>query len=937
MIKLRKFNSKYLFAGALTAVFLFILTWKGTAGYVRDKNFYRALTTVDTISPVKANDTIPPAKPKSDTIPSTQKTDTSTIKKVADSLSVNDTIPFPDSVLVKTDTFSLRMSADTLDAPVFYEAEDSAVVLIKDEKIIMYGKTKTDYKEISLTAPVVEMNQTTQIVTAIGSKDSLGEIVERAHFKDGEQEFQSDSIKFNFKTKKGLTKNTYTQQGELFVKGEDVKKYNDNTIFIKKGIFTTCNLDDPHFGFRANKLKVISQKLAVSGPAHPEFEGVPIPVYLPFGFYPLSQGRHSGLLPPQFTTNDYFGLGLEGLGYYKVLNEYWDMKVDGNIYSYGGWVANINPTYRVRYRYSGSARLSIQNTRQNFKGDPDFVKSRQYNITLSHQVDNKARPGQTFSANINAGSTTYNRYAATNPALNFTNTTNSSIAYSKTWLNKPYNLTLSANHSQNNSQHIINLSLPNLGFTVNTLYPFQKKEFVGEQKWYQKLGIAYNGNFRNQVSFIDTVNSQEKYGKSFGEHLLDTLQWGGQHNIPITLSLPPILGGAVVVSPSVSFSQIIISQKTRRVWNDSTKRVDTVSTKGIFADQQASFGVSLSSAIFGTYQFKKSKVVAIRHVMRPSVGLSYRPDLSKGNFYWAKVSADTNQKAQRFSVYERSLYGYYGEGRFGGMSFQLDNNLEMKVRTKDTTGENPTKKVRLIDGFGFSTSYNFFADSLKLAPISIYFRSTLFEKINITANTSIDPYKTDSFGQRINKYAWQDGKFSVGQINSGSISMSTNFQSKPKDEKKDEEKKKQMEQQLNDPTLAAEQQQLLDYMRRNPAEFVDFNVDWNLSLGFSLNFYRQLRSDYSGYDTKINSNLNFSGGFNLTPKWKLSSSGYYDISTFKLQTLTMSISRDLHCWQMAVNVVPYGLYRSFSITISPKAGVLQDLRINRNRSFVTQQ
>ena len=375
-----------------------------------------------------------------------------------------------------------------------------------------------------------------------------------------------------------------------------------------------------------------------------------------------------------------------------------------------------------------------------------------------------------------------------------------------------------------------------------------------------------------------------------------------------------------------------------RVWNDAAHKVDTVTTKGIYTDQQTSFGISLSSAIFGTYGFKHSKIVALRHVIRPTISLNYRPDLSKVHFY--NVQVDTLQGGtpyvRRFSEFERSMYGYYSEGRFGGATFQFDNNLEMKVKTKDSTGENPTKKIRLIDGFGFSTSYNFFADSLKLSPFNIYLRSTLFDKINITASTTLDPYQKDSHGQSINKYTWQGGKFKLGNIYYASISMSTSYQSKPKDPKKDEERKKQLESSLNDPALIADQEQLLEYKRQNPAEFVDFNIPWTLTLGFSLNYVKTLNADYSGYSGKVSSNMNFGGSFTITPKWNVSANGYYDFSTLKLQQLTMSISRDLHCWQMAINVTPVGLYRTFSITISPKASVLQDLRINRNRSFSSQ-
>ncbi len=832
-------------------------------------------------------------------------------------------VPVKDSSLQeKVDTFSLKYSKDSLEAPLKYTAEDSAVVLITDKKILLYGKTKTEYKDIVLTAPKVEINQQTEIVTAVNKKDSNDVVTETARFKSGETDFTSDTIRYNFRTQVGLTKNTFTMQGEFLVIAEQAKKVNANTTFAKRAVFTTCLLDDPHFGIRTNMMKVISQKLAVSGPAHLEFEGVPIPIYLPFGFYPLSQGRHSGLLPPQFATNEQYGLGLEGLGYYKVLSPYWDAKVYGNVYSYGGWSVNVNPTYRKRYRYSGVFNISMQNTKINFKGDPDYLNNKSFFVTWSHSVDGKARPGTNFSANVNAGSTKFNQLVTNNNRLNFQNQLGSSITYSKSWANKPYNLSLSANHNQNNATRLINLSLPDAGFTVNTLYPFQGKNQAGTIKWYEKLGVGYNGTFRNQVSFYDTAFKLK--------NLIDTLQWGAQHNFPINISLPPILGGAVIVAPSVSYSQVWIAQKFVRKWNTAKQKSDTIVTKGFFTDHQAGFSLSFNTAVFGTYQFNKSRIIAIRHVVRPSLSLNYKPDLSKKHFYTDTIAPGF---AYRMSEYEGALYSGFGEGRTGGMSFQLDNNLEMKWRSKKDTGENAIKKIKLIDGYGLSTGYNFLRDSMKLDLFSIYFRTTLFDKISINANTVLDPYQTDVRGVDINKYAWQGGKFKLGRLTYGSVSMSTSFTSKPKDPKKEAERKKQSEQRLNDPSLIADQQSLLDYMQQNPAEFVDFNIPWQVSLGYSLFFSTRLKEDLSGFEKKFSSNMNFSGSFNLTPKWNFSVNGYYDFDTKKLQTFQMSINREMHCWQLSINVTPVGLYRSFNFSISPKASVLQDLKINRTRSF----
>lgn len=905
-----KFSSIYLFTGILTATIFYSQTWKTSLHDTSTQLFITSLTTTPT-------DTVPP-KSKKDSARTNAPVHADSLRKnPADSLlqNANDTTP-----QIKTDSFSLKLSKDSLDAPVKYEAADSAVVLVKDKKIILYGKTKTDYTDITLTAPKVELDQKTQIVTAFNSKDSAGNIVEDAHFKNPDNEFTSDTIRYNFKTQKGLTKNTSTQYGELVVIGDRVKKVNANTTFIERGQFTTCTIiDDPHFAFRANKMKMINQKVAVSGPVHPEFEGVPIPIYLPFGFFPLKQGRKSGLLPIQFATNEQMGLGLEGIGFYKVINEYWDVKFYGNVYSYGSWSFNVSPTYRKRYKYSGNFNFSYQQTSLNFKGDPDFTKSKNYRISWSHTVDSRARPGTIFSANVNAGSSKFNRYVPNSPQLNYQNQMNSSIAYSKSWAGKPYQLSLTANHSQNNQTRLFNVSLPNASFTVNTVYPFQQKEITGTPKWYEKLGVGYSGSFINQFSFYDTAFRFK--------HIIDTLQWGARNSFPISLSLPPILNGALLISPGISYENSVIAQKFRRTWNNNTKKVDTTITKGVFLDHSASFSISFSTAVYGTKNFKNSRIIAIRHTLRPSISLNYKPDLSSSHYY--NVQVDTTGYTYRFSEFEGSLMGSFGEGRTGGIGFQVDNNLEMKVKSKKDSTE---KKVRLIDGYGFNGGYNFLADSMKLSPLSLYFRMNLFEKINITANSTLDPYKIGSRGQDTAQYAWQGGKFSLGRLKNTNISMSTSYQSKPRDNRKAAEKKKREEAILNDPALAGDATQLLEYKRQNPNEFVDFNIPWSVSLGVSIFFQDILKPDFR-YKTEISSSLNFSGDFSLTPKWKINGNGYYDIKTKKLQSFQMGISRDMHCWQLNINVAPVGLYRYFSFTLNPKGQILQDLRINRTRSF----
>ncbi|KIC91928.1 putative LPS assembly protein LptD [Flavihumibacter sp. ZG627] len=888
-----KFSLKYSSIGLFTLL-LCTLTLHSSANYFDSQKFY---------------DNILQARP--DTIP--VKRDTTPVIKTDSSL----------KTIQQVDTLNVKISKDSLDGPVSYSASDSMVLDVATKKITLYNSATTKYKDLDLTAYKIELDQEAQIVVATYSKDSLGSMVGKPHFIQGESNMDADSITYNFKTQKGITKSTFTQQGEMFVYGERIKKVNVSDFYALRGRFTTCNLDTPHFAFRTKKLKLVNQKLAVSGPIHPEFEGVPVPVYIPFGFFPLSQGRHSGIIAPQFTANQQFGVGLEQFGYYKVLNDYFDIMFRGDVYSYGGWRAALSPTYRKRYRYSGRMNLSFQNTRiLSNDAKKEFDVNRSFNFQWSHAVDAKARPGTNFQASVNAGSTQYNQFSSVNPTINFQNQLYSTISYSKNWDNK-YILNLNAGHNQNSRTREVQVRLPDGSFTINNFYPFQPKEFVGESKWYQKLGLGLNSQFRNQVSFYDSAFSFTQ--------LIDTLQWGAQHNVPITLALPSL--GPINIAPGMSYTERWYAQEFTRSWNNVTERVDTSISKGFYSARDIAFSLSLNTALFGTFDRfgKNSKVRAIRHVVRPSVSASYKPDLNGKDYYYTQV--DTSGRVLPFSKYAGSLYGPFGQGEFGGLSFTFDNNLEMKTRSKKDTTEGGIRKVRLLEGFGFSGSFNFLADSFRLSPLSIYARSTLFEKVNITASASMDPYKIDQRGYRINEYAWSGGEKSLGRLTSGNIAISTSFTSKKAEEAKqvqDELASAEM------PITLEEQQAQLNYIRNNPAEFADFNIPWSVNLSYSLSFSRTVKRDYSGFETQVNSSVNVSGDFNLTPKWKMGANTFYDFKNASIQQLTMFLSRELHCWQLGINITPVGLYRSFNITINPKSGILRDLKINRTRYFYTQ-
>jgi hypothetical protein len=386
--------------------------------------------------------------------------------------------------------------------------------------------------------------------------------------------------------------------------------------------------------------------------------------------------------------------------------------------------------------------------------------------------------------------------------------------------------------------------------------------------------------------------------------------------------------GPLLFTPSVSYSQNWYSRKMHRWWDADNGQVDTTITRGFFAAQQMSFGVSMNTRIFGTVNFKKGKIKAIRHEIRPTISLSYQPDMNGQNYETLQTTADTTLK-RRVSMFEGNIVGAFGEGSFGGINFGLDNILQMKkVNDKDTTGdpENATKKVNLIDGLSINTSYNMIADSLNWSPISISMRTALFNnKMNINASMTVDQYEYDR-GVRINRLLWKEGK--IGDITSGNISMSTSFSSKKTDQRSDQQRIQA------DPNMPYDQQQRqLQYVRDNPAEFVDFNIPWNLQASFALGFYRTLKPDYSGYTHQVTSSLNLNGDFSLTPKWKAGGSMYFDVGAQEVRMLSLFLSREMHCWQMSINVSPIGRYKSFSIILNPKSGILRDLKINRSRSF----
>jgi len=920
MIHIYKGKAKYILAGSVPLL-LMLLTALGSNKFAVQPNFHISLTNDTIPKPAQKKTVVNRVIPQNDTgkvLPVNIRTKPDTGIK---SIKAKDTTP-----VTVIDTFSIKYSKDALDEPIEYHADDSMVLDVPGKKIYLYGKeNKTTYQDNELVAPMIMFDQKTNVVSAHLKKDSAGNVISYASFKQKDFKSESDTIRFNMTNGKGQTKGTYFMQNEMFVYAKVSKKIDSNTIYAQRVRFTTCNLDTPHFAFVSNEVKFINQKMAFTGPVHPEFEGVPIPIVLPFGIYPLRQGRHSGILAPTFTANQQFGLALEGLGYYKVLSDNWDVTARGTIYSYGGWTANVSPRYYKRYRYQGSFSVDVQHTNLGLRSDADFTATRTFYLRWRHNSDNKARPGVTFSANVDAGSSKFNQFVPNSPTRNFNNQLQSSITYAKVWKNM--NISIGANHNQNTQLRQINLNLPDIGFNVNTIYPFRRKEAVGELKWYENLGIALNSTAKSLTSFIDTSGN---IGKQIG----DNFQWGAQHSVPITVSLPQL--GPLQIAPSISYSERWFQQKQVRSWNSTDRKVDTAFNRGFFSAREMSFGFSLTTRIFGMFAFgKNSKIQAIRHEIRPSIGLSYKPDMN-GKYYY-NTQVDTFGNTARFNQFDGSVYGPFGEGRFGGINFSIDNNIQMKVRNKKDTSANAVKKITLIDGFSIAGNYNLVADSFAFSTFSWSARSNLFDKINITASAVTDPYQVNSRGERIDTLVWRRRPLSLGRLVGGNVSVQSQFRGGSGKEKKEGSRRDLSNyQQQYDPVTGMpldEYQQEAAYIRNNPGEFADFSIPWSFNFSYSLRFQRQRKADYSGFETNFYQDVTWNGDVNLTPKWKIGTSGTYNFTTKELGTISMFLSREMHCWQMSINASPVGRYRFFNITISPKSGLLRDLRINRTRYF----
>ena len=801
-----------------------------------------------------------------------------------DSLST-DTITVPDSLLL----------ADEFKSPVKYKARDSVVYDLNSGMVFLYGEAFMEYEDIQLEADYIHLDIETKTLFSSAWPDSNGVLRGAPKFKQGEDKFDAETIRYNFETKRGKITEVTTRDGESLIHGQSVRKEPDNSTFVSKGYFTTCDAPQPHYCLKSDKIKVIPNDKVVTGPADLFVMGVPTPVAIPFGFFPNVKGRSSGILFPQYGDSRQLGFFLKNGGYYLGLSDHFDLALTGDIYSKGSWRVNAFSNYNWRYRFSGNFSVNYSNTRTSRPEFPDYSLEKAFFVRWNHTQDSKARPGTSFTANVNAGSNTFYRYNLTNANNFLTNTFTSSVAWSKAWIGKPINLSIAATHTQNTQTGDISISLPSATFNVARQSPFKRKQQVGSIRWYERIGVGYTSSFINSITTKDSL--------LFTESSLSQFRNGMQHSVPINTNLS--IGKFFTLTPSIAYTEKWYLRTIQKRWDADKALVDVDTVDGFKAAREFSFSASLNTRVYGLVQFKRGRLAAVRHVMTPTLAYTFKPDFSDPALgYYKQVQVDTTGRMQQYSIFEGSIFGGPGVGKASLLAFSLDNNLEMKLRKQTDTAE-VLKKVKLFESLSLNTAYNFAADSLRLSPMSITGRATIVDRVSLNMFGTIDPYVTTSNGTRINTLEWnQNGR--IGRLTNANFSLNfsvTKRQQTKQDTQADERKAE---------------------MSKRPGDYFDPEVPFSLSFAYNV-FYQN--SVVTGDD--VTQTISMNGDLQLTPSWKVNYNTGYDFRSGEISYTSLGIYRDLHCWEMSLNWVPFGFQQNFFFQINVKSSMLQDLKLTR--------
>ena len=844
--------------------------------------------------------------------------------------------------IVLDDVDSINNKKD-IETTINYSSIDSIFYDLKTQTIKLYGKSKIDYGDINLEAHEILVDWNEQIIDANYMTDSTGKKVGKPVFTEDNQSYETDKITYNFESRKAKIKGIVTQLDDAYMQGEDVKKNEQDELFIHEAKYTTCNLANPHFHISSKKIKVIPGKKVVSGPFHLKFGNVPTPLGFIFGMFPQPKKTVSGIIMPNYGEEKMRGFYLRDGGYYFALNDNLDLRLTGDIYSKGSYGLTLGTNYKKRYAYSGSLRFNFNKSKMGDFENP--ATSNDFSFSWSHTPDSRGKSSR-FSSSVNFQTNSYNQnknlvYSNFNESINAQ--FNSNISYSKTFKESPFNFSANLRHSQNVQTKKVNLTLPDISYNMSRIYPFKNVGKLGKTAL-GKLSISHrftgkidlsNGSVGSSFSGINVINSSNNFSEQIEfnfdniNSILDRSKIGGKHTIPISTSFN--LLKYFTVSPSINYNEIWYFKKLNYTYNEIENGIEIDTTNAFSRAWSYSSAFSMSTRVYGTVFFKKGKIKAIRHVISPEISFSFSPDFTKPKYgYYENIQINETGEKKLLSKYENFLYGTPRIGSSASMNFYLGNNLEMKVLDKNDTISG-TKKIKIFENLSFSSSYNFLADSFNLNPIRFSTRTSFFKRlINLSVSGNIDPYsyKLDSISElsngtkmiyqrRINEMSFKNNQ-GIGSLAFINIALGFRFSAKDfQGDAKEEEKES---------TFGTRQE--IDYINSNIAEYIDFNVPWSLNASYNLN-----RRKIGFRDPTITQTLTLSGDLSLSEKTKLSFRSGYDFKNKMFTQTSINATRDLHCWRINFSWVPFGRFQSYNLSINAVSALLQDLKLEKRSRF----
>lgn len=833
-----------------------------------------------------------------------------------------------------------------LDNSVIFSSEDSMLILKRDSAF-MYGEGDVQYGDIQLKASEIRMDLTDNTVFAVGRPDSTGEIQGKPVFSENGTEYEAATMRYNFKSRKGYIQNVVTQQGEGYLTGGTTKKDSTDAFYIAKGRYTTCDHhDNPHFYFQITKAKMRPGKNIVVGPAYMVLAGLPLPLAVPFGFFPFTDKYASGVIVPSFGDDYNRGFYLRDGGYYFAINDNVDLALTGEVYTKGSWGIAARSSYAKRYKFNGSFNLSYLKTILGEKGSPDYGVQTNFMVQWNHSQDSKFNPNMSLSASVNFTTSGYTRNDLNSYySPSFTeNTKSSTVNMTYRFPNTKWSLSTTFNIAQRTQDSTLSISFPNVTVTLSQIRPFKRKRAVGAEKWYEKIKLSYTGILQNSL----TAKQNEFFKKS----LIKDWRNGMNHTVPVSATFNAF--NYLNITPSLRFGDRMYTTKVKRSWDPESNREMRDTTYGFYNVWDFQASVSMDTKVYGFFQpmgFLGKKVKMIRWVITPSLSFSGAPDFGSPFFgYYGQYKYTNTQgqeQIQKYSYFPNGLFGVPSQGKNGSISMSIGNNVEMKVKSdNDSIGE---KKISLIENFNISQSYNLAADSLNWSDINttLLLRLTKGFNLNLNATWDVYTYALSPSGSpvKVNKTRLAAGK-GLGRLMRTGTSFSYTFNNdtfkRKKDrntsgnnqsaengdsEPEDQDGSRRAREAANQP-----QQQEGDDMTSDG--YVKWSVPWNLTFNYSINYgYGQFNKEKMEYDGRITQNLSFSGNIQPTPAWNFAFSASYNFDTHKLAYMNCNLSRDLHCFTLTASFVPVGPYKSYNVHIAVNSAMLSDLKYDKRSSM----